>query len=257
MPVATFLIRPALSLVVSMNSFKTKMETPPAARKFFGCVSRRPRWGLARRGWLALLAAVFFTALVWVLNVQPFLAPTQRLDTKILVVEGWIPSYALRLAAAEFRAGHYEKVYTTGGPVAGSDGATNIFNTVANGGGDALLAAGVAADAVQVVPAHSVGRDRTYTSALALRDWFREHHLNVTALNVVSADVHSRRTRLLFQRAFGSEVKVGIVAIPDPDYEPRRWWRYSEGVREILGETIAYGYAKFIFTPEKSGGQVP
>ena len=115
----------------------------------------------------------------------------------------------------------------------------------------------MAADAVQVVPAHTVGRDRTYTSALALRDWFREHHLNVTALNVVSADVHSRRTRLLFQRAFGSEVRVGIVAIPDPDYEPRHWWRYSEGVREILGETIAYGYAKFIFTPEKSGGQVP
>ena len=233
------------------------MNQNPPRRKCLGLFARRERWGLSRRGWLALLAAIFSSALIWVFNVQPFLAPTQRLETKILVVEGWIPSYALRLAAAEFQNGHYEKVYTTGGPVAGSDGATNIFNTVANVGGDALLAAGVAADAVQVVPAHTVGRDRTYTSALALRDWFRAHHLNVPAINVVSADVHSRRTQLLFQRAFGSEVRVGIVAIPDPDYEPRHWWRYSEGVREILGESIAYGYAKFIFTPEKSGGQVP
>ena len=126
---------------------------------------------------------------------------------------------------------------------------------MANVGGDALLAAGLPAESVQVVPAHTVGRDRTYTSALALRDWLRDHHVNVTAINVVSSDVHARRSWLLFQRAFGSEVKVGIVAIPDPDYEPRHWWRYSEGVREILGESIAYGYAKFIFSPEKSSGQ--
>ena len=231
------------------------MNLEPARQKCCGLFTRRERWGLSRRGGVVLLAAILFAGLVWIFNVQPFLAPTQRADTKILVVEGWLPGYALRLAADEFRAGHYEKVFTTGGPVAGSDGATNIFNTVANVGGDALLAAGLPAESVQVVPAHTVGRDRTYTSALALRDWFRAHNLNVTAINVVSADVHSRRTQLLFQRAFGSEVKVGIVAIPDPDYEPRRWWRYSEGVREILGESIAYGYAKFIFSPEKSSGQ--
>ena len=240
-----------------MNLQNNDLENQPAGRKFFGCVSLRPRWGLARRGWLVLGASFIFGALFLIFNVQPFLAPTQRVETKILVVEGWIPSYALGASAAEFRAGHYERVFTTGGPIAGSDGATNIFNTVANVGGDALRAAGLPPDSVQVVPAHAVGRDRTYTSALALRDWLRERQLKVTAINVVSADVHSRRTWLLFQRAFGSGVTVGIIAIPDPDYEPKRWWRYSEGVREILGESIAYGYAKFIFKPEKSGEQVP
>ena len=67
--------------------------------------------------------------------------------------------------------------------------------------GDRLLAAGVPAEKLQIVPAHSVGRDRTYTSAVALRDWFRAQHINVTAINVVSEDVHARRTWLLFQRA--------------------------------------------------------
>ncbi len=244
-------------MISTVNSPKTDSLTPPDKCKFFGCVSRRPRWGISRRGWLVLAAGFVFGAWLITFNVQPFLAPTQRVETKILVVEGWLPSYALGAAAAEFRAGHYEKVYTTGGPIAGSDGATNIFNTVANVGGDALRAAGLPADVVQVVPAHAVGRDRTYMSALALRDWLRERQLKVTAINVVSADVHSRRTWLLFQRAFGSEVTVGIIAIPDPDYEPKRWWRYSEGVREILGETIAYGYAKFIFKPETGGKQVP
>jgi hypothetical protein len=44
-------------------------------------------------------------------------------------------------------------------------------------------------------------------------------------------------------------VKVGIIAIPTPDYEARRWWRYSEGVRAVLGESIAYLYAKLFFHP--------
>jgi uncharacterized SAM-binding protein YcdF (DUF218 family) len=229
---------------------------PVAKTRLLGLCSRRERWGLSRRGWLVLVVGFILGGLFSIFNVQPFLAPTKRVDAKILVVEGWIPSYALRAAAVEFRAGRYEKIYTTGGPIAGAS-VTNIYNTVANVAGDSLLALGIPAESLQVVPAQAVGRDRTYTSALALRDWLRDRNLKVAAINVVSADVHARRTWLLFQRAFGDEVSVGIIAMPDPDYEPKRWWRYSEGVREILGESIAYAYAKFIFKPEKSGKQVP
>jgi hypothetical protein len=77
-----------------------------------------------------------------------------------------------------------------------------------------------------------------------LRDWFCEHHLSVHDINVVTESVHARRTRLLFQEAFGDGVLVGIIAVPDPDYDANHWWRYSEGVREVIGETIAYAYAK-------------
>jgi hypothetical protein len=30
----------------------------------------------------------------------------------------------------------------------------------------------------------------------------------------------------------------------NPDYNPKQWWRYSDGVREDIGESIAYIYAK-------------
>jgi hypothetical protein len=49
------------------------------------------------------------------------------------------------------------------------------------------------------------------------------------------------------QRAFGRGVTVGIISIQNPDYDPKHWWRYSEGVRDVLGESIAYVYAKFLF----------
>jgi hypothetical protein len=38
------------------------------------------------------------------------------------------------------------------------------------------------------------------------------------SLNVVTEDAHARRTRLLFQKALGNDVTVGIISIPNPDY---------------------------------------
>jgi hypothetical protein len=102
---------------------------------------------------------------------------------------------------------------------------------------------------VQMVPSHVSGRDRTYSSAVALREWFHHHQPRITGFNVLTEDVHARRTRLLFQEAFGKNVHIGIIAVPSPEYDPNHWWRYSEGVREVLGESIAYLYAKCFFWP--------
>jgi uncharacterized SAM-binding protein YcdF (DUF218 family) len=104
-----------------------------------------------------------------------------------------------------------------------------------------------------MVPSRVMDRDRTYSSAVALRDWFQGHHLSVQGINVVTEDVHARRTRLLFQEALGKDVTVGIIAVPNPDYDSAHWWRYSEGVRDVLAEAIAYVYAKFFFYPPAHG----
>jgi uncharacterized SAM-binding protein YcdF (DUF218 family) len=222
---------------------------PQVKKKLFGLLTQKERWGLSARGWLCLAAIVALGGLSWVLNVQPFLAQTRRLDTKVLVVEGWIREFALKAAVAEIKSGHYQKVYTTGGPIAGSDGATNDYNTSASVGAEWLVKAGVPAELVQMVPSHVAGRDRTYSSASALREWFRANNLTVTSFNILTEDAHARRTRLLFQEAFGPTTEIGVIAVPNPDYDPKRWWRYSEGVREVLGESIAYIYAKFLFHP--------
>jgi len=68
----------------------------------------------------------------------------------------------------------------------------------------------------------------------------------------MTEDMHARRTRLLFEEALGKSITVGIIAVPNPDYDARRWWRYSDGVREVIGESIAYIYARFFFYPSVS-----
>ena len=69
----------------------------------------------------------------------------------------------------------------------------------------------------------------------------------VRSINVVTEDVHARRTRLLFQKALGNDVAVGIISVPNPDYDARHWWRYSEGVKDVFAESVAYIYARLLF----------
>lgn len=230
----------------------TKIDNPVVAR-FLGLVNRRERWGLSLRGWLFLFVVAISLALTFVWGAHPFLAQTRRENTKILVVEGWVRQFAFNAALAEFHNGNYTMVYTTGGPIAGTDGATNDYNTAASVGAELLVKTGVPAGQVQMVPSHVAGRDRTFSSAVALREWFRVHHISVTSINLLTEDAHARRSRLLFQEAFGSQVAVGIISVRNPDYDPKHWWHYSEGVREILGESIAYVYARFIFRPPAPG----
>lgn len=223
----------------------------PPRQVIWGLLTRKERWGLSWRGWLIVFLVLLSAAGFVLLNAYPFLAVTHRVDAKVLVVEGWVHEYAIRAGVKEFRSNHYERVFTTGGPVDRTGGYTNDYNTSASVGAALLKESGLSDESVQMVPSRVTDRDRTYSSAVALRNWLREHNVRVRGINVVTEDVHARRTWLLFQEAFGKEVKVGIIAVPDPDYNADNWWRSSEGFRDIVGEAIAYLYARLFFYPSR------
>lgn len=220
------------------------MRTP---QKFWGTLVRKERWGLSWRGWLIVLAGVLLAFSAFLLRVYPFLAVTHRVDTNVLVVEGWIHEYSIRAAVEEFRSKSYQQVFTTGGPVEGTGGYINDYNTSASVGADLLRKNGLSSESVQMVPSRVMDRERTYGSAIALQNWFREHNMPVRSINIVTEDIHARRTCLLFQKALGHNVAVGVIAVPNPDYDPRHWWRYSEGVKDVFAESVAYIYARLLF----------
>jgi uncharacterized SAM-binding protein YcdF (DUF218 family) len=210
---------------------------------------RKERWGPSLRG--CALALLLAAAAAWllVLGIFPFLAANRPVESKTLVVEGWIHDYALRAAIEDFRKGGYEWMLTTGGPEEGSGEYTNEHNTSAGVAASRLRTFGMDAGKVVMVPSHIIDRDRTYSSAVALGQWLRTHAPGTTAVNVLTSDVHARRSRLLFQTALGPKIRVGIIAVPNPDYDPNHWWRYSEGVREVVSESVAYLYARLVFVP--------
>jgi hypothetical protein len=226
-----------------------RSESAPDARRCFGLLRRRERWGLSLRGWLAAGGLAVLLGVLFVFRAYPFLAVTDRqAPNEYLVAEGWVPVDVLRGACAEFNIGGYRKILVSG-CIVHDEWTDKPGVTYADWGASKLRRLGMADDLIQPVPCSVQKKDRTYSAALAVKQWMSEHGLHPGQINVVTDGAHARRSRLLFQKAFGSELKVGIISVPDPQFDPNHWWRTSEGVRDVVGETIAYLYARFLFHP--------
>jgi hypothetical protein len=185
-------------------------------------------------------------------TAYPFLAMNEPLPGSALVVEGWAPDYVFAEAAARIREKSFSSIYVTGGPL--DQGAPlSQYRTRAELGAAVLMRMGLDARLVQAVPAPNVRKDRTYASALALKRELRQAGALPERLTVMTLGAHARRSRLLFTKAMGTEAKVGVVSVPSEEYDGRRWWASSQGVRDVVSEAIAYTYARFLFVPEEVG----
>ena len=227
-------------------------------------LKRRECWAPTARGWLVLTA--IFLGLAWCLarSANSFLCVTRPVAAQVLVVECWLPDFAMAAAVAESQRGGYKLVVTPGwalpeGWVEGRFKSGGDF-AAAN-----LAALGLHTNVIVPLPSEAVVRDRTYASALAVNNWLKTNDwsrqrailgprtpgvgASVAAVNVYSLGAHARRTRLLYQKALGRKVKVGIIACPDPRYDGKRWWASTQGFREVMDEAIAYLYARLLFHP--------
>jgi hypothetical protein len=220
----------------------------PSRRKWFGLLRRKESWSLTWRGWLTLLVVLIGGGIIGVRSAHDFLAVNAPVETRVLVLEGWVPRYAATGYVARVQ-GDYEKIYTTGGPTLTDRKSRNDADTFASVAEYRLVRAGVPAAKIQYVPGWKVSRDRTYASALALREWCVSNRVELAKFNLVTLGPHARRSRLLYQEAF-PKAEIGIIALINEEYDPEHWWRYSEGVKETLSETVAYLYARFLFSPE-------
>jgi hypothetical protein len=217
--------------------------------------SRQPYWGLlcrrscllpTWRGWLA--GILILGVALWAAGrrASDFLSVNDPCPGGVLVVEGWASDHALEETAAEFSRDHYERLYVTGGPL--DKGARlSEYRTHAELGAAILLKLNLSSNVVQAVPAPDVRKDRTFASAVALKRWLAEHHQAVTRINLVTEGPHARRSRLMYEKAFGGGVQIGVIALEPLNYDARHWWRSSAGVRTVIGELLAYGYARLLF----------
>jgi hypothetical protein len=199
--------------------------------------------------WRGLSAmALIIVALAWVLRagVHPFLAVNAPVGGEALVVEGWIPDYALREALLAFRSRPYKMVIATGGPVP-QGMAFSYHGNYARLAAASLLEFGLSPDSLAEVPSPEVDKDRTYAEGLSLKAWMEGRGSRFPAVDVFSFSTHARRSRLLYAMALGPGTRVGVYAPRDAQYDSGHWWRTSNGVRRVTDEVIAYLYAKLIF----------
>ncbi len=216
--------------------------------RLVGLFRRKECLVLTGRGWLVLIVLAAAIVCFAARSAYGFLAVSDPMPGGALVVEGWLPDYALSAAMSEFTAHKYTMLYVTGGPL--TEGAPlSEYKTCAQLGAATLIKLGMSTNEVRAVPSCEVRRDRTYSCALALRDYLQRNGGVPASCTLFSLGAHSRRSRLLFQKAFGTDVHIGIINTEDHDYDCRRWWRSSAGFRTVTGEILAFVYARFFFDP--------
>ena len=219
---------------------------PRKKTKLWGLISYQPRWGLSIRGWLGVLFVVAVMLGLLILQLEPFLAYSRPVEAEILVVEGWIGDEGIMGAINEFERYPYQLMITAGSPF-GRGEYLSEYKDFAHLSKATMVTLGLDPQQIQPIPTPQVIRDRTLTSASAVKKWLNNTtKFNPQGINVYTADVHSRRTWLLYKQILEPEIAVGIIAHPPLDYNPDAWWASSEGFRKVFSEAIAYIYAKFL-----------
>jgi uncharacterized SAM-binding protein YcdF (DUF218 family) len=213
-----------------------------------GLVKRKETWVLTWRG--RGLVLILFIVLLFAFSrlIYPFLAATAPTYGDILVVEGRLPYTVFEQAAVFFNDHDYRLLVTTGG-TRKEKLCFPEYSTYADYAAAMLRQLGVKRNRIVAVPKASVRRDRTYASAIAVRDWLSQSGLPIESLDVFSLGAHARRTQWLFQRAIGDKVRVGVIAASPAEYDADSWWRWSSGVHTVIDETISYLYARYLFEP--------
>ena len=201
--------------------------------------------------WLArLLIAVLllgvFTGLA--ANLYSFLAPEKGPHKGLMVVEGWIHDFALDEAVIMYRAGNYSKIVCTGIPIE-TGSYIQQYKSYPEMTAARLKKMGLDPEEIVVTVADYEKKDRTYLAAVALRQAVMTYNIEETDLHLITTGPHGRRSRMLFQKALGEDYNIGITCIDEYSYDKEDWYTCSEGVRSVLGELIAYTYAKFFFHP--------
>lgn len=197
------------------------------------------RWALKGCAVAVLIAVVWF-----VLSIHDFLAISNPVQANVLVVEGWVwESAAMQEVAEEFNRGKYVVVVTVG-ILAGKQVSGAMDENDAVQAAEQLRKLGVDDHAIEVLTVPNVDRHRTYTSALAVKHWLVDSKVHAIGINVFTLGAHARKSLVLFKRAFGEGIPVGVIAGTEDRYDPQRWWLSMSGIATVLRKTVGYLYAK-------------
>ena len=202
---------------------------------YFKVIKRKECWVLTFQGWMLACIVLFSSIIFYTMTIHPYLSVSKPVPAQILAVEEWISPHALEGAASEFKAHGYNLLVVLG------DERRWVVPM--------LRGAGVDERKIVTIQFERVRKDRTFASAVALRNWLLSSGMSGKAVNVYTLGAHARRSWLLFSEALGPESPVGVISCENQDYDPKAWWESSEGFKTVIDETISYVYTRLYFLP--------
>jgi uncharacterized SAM-binding protein YcdF (DUF218 family) len=197
---------------------------------------------MRRRLFLVFLAFILLLGIVFIFSssIYDFLAvPSYRVDADIIVVEGWVPAYVIEAAAVEFKKGGYREIVTSDLELE-QPGKTGSVNSVDTEAAVRLAQMGIAPSQIVVCQTLRTDWNKTAQSARIARETLESRGIHPKGINVFTIGVHSRRSWLAYQHAFGSKIPVGIFQIPETGLDPARWWASGLGIKRVTKGYVAW-----------------
>jgi uncharacterized protein len=201
---------------------------------------------------ICLLFLILFVAAFLFRQLNSYLCLTQPINSKTLVVEGWLPDYCLEDLMEYYNENKIEQLIVTGIPLERGYYPAK-YKTYADIAVATLAELGFdTSNIVKVNIPRSIFKDRTYNTALALREKIKSEGLDVPSFDIFTLGCHARRSNLLYSKAFRGSIEMGVVSATDQSYSYDKWWSSSRGFRTVTNEGIATLYASFFFNPDNS-----
>lgn len=198
---------------------------------------------------LILLTVVFFSYLM-LINTYSFLAFEKKARSKILVVEGWIDEKCVANALELYKQNGYEYLIVTGVPITQWT-YSSPFNNMADATAESIRRMHYKDTLYRVIVPSNILRDRTYSTAVALKMKLEEWQLPYQDFDVYTVGAHARRSYLVYKKAFQDGRHIGLIADTDASFDPEKWYATSRGFRIVLSELISYIYAFAFFYPDE------
>lgn len=196
---------------------------------------------------ILLICAILFYLLFF--DLPRHLSKSDPVYGSYLVLDGQMPDYSIEKAIELINTLDYDTIITTGGAL-DAGYFLNGQKTMADLSYSTFLVLGFDSTRIHKIPGGRVYKNRTYTSALSLKNYFSKQKITTAKIDMLAIGCHASRSQYLFQKALGENFDVGVYAIPDKSYDIEKWWKSSKGARTVLSESIAYFYVRLFFKPD-------
>ena len=140
-------------------------------------IERKECWRVTWIGWMGVLAFWGLVLLLFLFTIRPFLMPTKTVAADILIADNNLTDYYdLKKLSDEFRSKNYSLILCTGGLLAfGSNLAE--YKTSAELSAAILKKLGINEKAIVPIIPKPVKRDKTFASALAVKNWLAQNNI--------------------------------------------------------------------------------
>ena len=202
-----------------------------------GNIKKNAVWKKA--AWYVTACFILLVLMAWGAGrLVSFLDYNHPVDADILIVEGWLDSVYMKTVMTEFNTKGYSHLFVVG--ECDPSEQKKYGMCVTERSAQVLQQLGIEPSKITVVTVRPTVFHKTWSYALALRNYLDENNYKAKSANILSLWVHARKSFIIFQKALGPDIRVGAISAKHCRFSSEHWWLSMKGIYAVVKNGVAY-----------------